>query len=123
MVCPPAFLYKAWVDDTSGWVETTIVTKNPLLLRVCAAQDSMARGETVSGTVLDSQGKPVVDAKVMITVETGRRAGNQPGSVLVTQKNSTTNTDTQGRFTMTMPAEKGYRFRAVATPMNCAGRL
>ena len=57
------------------------------------------------------------------TVETGRRAGNQPGSVLVTQKNSTTNTDTQGRFTMTMPAEKGYRFRAVATPMNCAGRL
>ena len=111
--------YKARVDDTSGWVETTIVTKNPLLLRIGPSSVPMAGGLAVSGTVLDSQGKPVDDAKVMITVETGRDPAGRPGrpfQVQVRQKSSTIKTDTQGRYLVTLPAEKWYRFRAVAIP-------
>ena len=49
-------------------------------------------------TVVDPQGKPVADSKVIVTIETGRRPGGQPGSELVREKRSTLTTDATGRY-------------------------
>ena len=112
------------MSDGEGWVETTIVTQDPLLLRVGPDPGSVpARGVSIGGTVVDPQGKPVAGSNVIVIIETGRQPAGQPGGELVREKRSTLVTDEHGRFLMTLADEKGTRFRAIAVPdgYNLAG--
>jgi hypothetical protein len=93
--------------------------ENPLLLGVGSDVAAVpGTGIEVSGTVVDSLGKPVAGASVTVTVETGTTPGDQPGSTLVTHERSALTTDANGRYDMTFSSEKGRRFRAIATPPN-----
>jgi RNA polymerase sigma factor (sigma-70 family) len=109
--------YKAWVEDTVGWVDAAIVRESPLLLRVGRDVTAAPGAEIeISGTVVDPQGKPLAAASVTVTIETGSQPGDRPGSTLVTHQRSKLTTDANGRYAMTFSSEKGKRFRAVATP-------
>ena len=61
---------------------------------------------------------------MILKIETGRQPGGppanagQPAGLLVTVKRSTLKTDTNGRYLMALPVEKGWRFRAIAMPEN-----
>jgi hypothetical protein len=111
--------YKAWVEDTEGWVDAVIMHENPLLLGVGSDVAAVpGAGIEISGTVVDSRGKPLAGATVTVTVETGSGPGDQPFASLVRHERRALTTDAIGRYAMTFSAEKGRRFRAIATPPN-----
>jgi Carboxypeptidase regulatory-like domain len=110
--------YMAMIDDAEGWVETSILSENPLILRVGPATAPIKESVAISGTVRDPQGRPVGVAEVSLAMETGRQPADQPGSSVVTEKRSTLTTNASGRYLITLPAATATRFSAVAMPEN-----
>ena len=75
-----------------------------------------AGGITISGTVVDPQGKPVADSKVIVTIETGRQPpASQEASSSGRNAQRSRPTHRAG-IIMTLANEKGTRFRAIAIP-------
>ena len=84
------FTYQVWPDDHDTPVDAEIVKEEPLLLRAGVGSEAEpARTGTpgVSGTVVDTEGRPVEGVEVNLLVETDR-----------SQKRETLTTDARGVY-------------------------
>ncbi len=102
------FTYKVWIDDHDAPVDAEIVKEEPLLLRAdVGKRPSPGKVGTtgVSGTVVDSEGRPVEGVEVNLLVETDR-----------SQKRETLTTDASGVFRDAHPIVQGTRYRAIVQP-------
>ncbi len=100
--------YEVSLTDHEPQVAAEIVEKEPLLLRANVGKrpgPTATVSATLSGTVVDADGRPVEGVEVNLVIQTAN-----------TQMRRTMTTNAQGVYRDAHPIEKGTKYRGIASP-------